>query len=93
MILVLEREGEIQGFISVVLGPNPFTGTLSAAKGFWYTTPAAAGHGAALLREAEKWAKAAGAKVFECAVPQERAARLLNARGYTARDWAFRKPL
>lgn len=92
-ILVLERKGEIQGFISVILGPNPFTGTLTATKGFWYTSPEAAGHGAALLTEAERWAAFAGAKHFECAVPKQRTATLLQKRGYAARDWTFRKPL
>jgi len=92
-ILVLKRAGIIQGFISIILGPNPFTGSLSASKGFWYTTPEAAGYGAYLLAEAERWAKLAGARNFECAVPKERAARLLEQRGYLAREWAFRKPL
>jgi hypothetical protein len=92
-ILVLERAGTIDGFISVLLGPNPFTGTLSATKGFWYTTPEASGYGLALLREAERWAALAGAKHFECAVPKQRTAQLLQKRGYLARDWAFRKIL
>jgi GNAT superfamily N-acetyltransferase len=88
---VSESRGEMAAFIFVTLLYQPLTGRMVAMKGLWESR--VPGHGRAVLRAAERWAKERGADriLVSCFEPQ--AEKLLIRLGYHETERTFERVL
>jgi GNAT superfamily N-acetyltransferase len=92
LLLVLDHDGP-RGMLGMVLYPHPLSGETIAGELFWWVDPAHRGHGVALLREAEAWAREHGAVKVQMIAPNDRVARLYQARGYAPLEQVLQKEL
>jgi len=90
---VYEQDGEVLGGISLIAADDPMTGQKLVGKNLWYMHASASGHGLALLRHAEHYAKQIGAREIWVGVEDDRACTLLQRRGYGLAETKFKKVL
>lgn len=82
-LFVAERGGHLIGMIGLALSMQPLSGEIVAGEWFWYVTPDARGRtGVRLLRQAETWARSAGAAVLVMVAPNADVERLYASSGY-----------
>ena len=92
-LLVSEGGGELDGMIGIIGFPHPISGELTVGELFWWTTPEHRGAGVRLLRAAEAWAKAQGAKRMQMIAPTERVGQFYARVGYEAVETVFQREL
>lgn len=94
-IFVAEREERVIGMLGVLGYVHPMSGEKCAGELFWWLDPNHRGAGGWLLRRAEKWARAYGAKSLQMIAPVENATVALMYRrlGYEPVETAFHKVL
>lgn len=92
---VAEQAGDVLGMIGAALFIHPFSGELVAQEIGWFMKPAARRGRVALslLAEAERWARAAGAQVFQVQAPTLRVGRFYEARGYQPFEYSYQRRL
>ena len=83
----------IAAFLAGAVLPHFHTGIPTAAKTVWLSLPGKGGHGAALIRPFEEWARKQGARRIFFSGRDERTQRLLKLKGYTQLEVAFDKDL
>lgn len=95
LALVAETDGTLLGMIGVVLFPHHLTGALTAGEVFWFVRQSARGTvGLRLLKAAEAWAVAKGAKCLQMSAPPGSSAEAIYARmGFTAIETTHRKEI
>lgn len=86
---VSEKAGELASFIFVFLLHQPLTGETVAMKSLWESR--VPGHGRSVLRAAETWARAEGAKRMIAACFEPGTERLLTMLGYSEVEKSFEK--
>jgi N-acetylglutamate synthase-like GNAT family acetyltransferase len=84
ILLYQNDSGKVAGLIGFIVFPHYFTGELTATEIMWYILPEdrAGGNGIKLLWEAEKEAKAMGAKWMGCSAPDAQTASIYARFGY-----------
>ena len=93
-VCIVLRDGDkLAGCFALALTVNHYSGDLQAQKLGWYVDPAYAGHGLKLLKAAERWAVARGAKSLIAASPAKRLSRVLGGLGYQPMEMVYRKDL
>lgn len=92
-LLVSEGGGELDGMIGIVGYPHPISGELTVGELFWWTTPEHRGAGVRLLRAAEAWAVAQGAKHMQMVAPNERVGKFYERVGYAPVETVFQREL
>jgi GNAT superfamily N-acetyltransferase len=92
LLLVLDRDGP-RGMLGMILYPHPISGETVAGELFWWVDPAHRGRGVALLTRAEAWAREHGAVKVQMIAPNDRVARLYQARGYAPLEQVLQKEL
>src|SRR5262249_9723653 len=91
--LVLERGGQVCGMIGWGLFPHFLSGELVAGEVVWWVDPEHRGQGLNLLREAEKKARAAGAKRMRMTAPTDQGAEVYTRLEYDYVESAYQKTL
>ncbi len=93
--LVIERDGQVVGFMGLVIAEHHVTRRLTAFEVGWFVDEAErrGTQGARLLRRAEKLAHAKGAQELQLSVPVGRLAAFVERMGYTARETTFVREL
>lgn len=92
-LLVMEHDREITGMLGFLVFPHFLSGELVAAEVFWWVEPQHRGDGLKLLREAERRARAAGAKRMQMIAPNQRVASLYSRLGYEFVESAYQRSL
>jgi len=90
-IFVSLYDGEMVGMIGVTLLPHFLSGMLYGAEVFWWCNPERRGHGVRLLRRAESWAKAQGARFFQTTAPTDDVADIYTRLNYRKIEVGFQK--
>jgi GNAT superfamily N-acetyltransferase len=92
---VADRDGDVVGMIGLVGYAHPLSGVPTAGEVMWWMDPDARGHGAALLRRAERWAAETGAQVIQMIAPARHpvVGRLYERRGYVAVETTYQAPV
>lgn len=83
----------IAAFLTGGVLPHFHTGIPTAGKTVWLSLPGKGGHGAALIRPFEDWARKQGATRILFSGRDERTQRLLKLKGYKQLEVAFDKEL
>jgi ribosomal protein S18 acetylase RimI-like enzyme len=94
-VLVGEEDGKVVGLLAFITTLHHFSGQPYAAELMWYVEPEyrKGGIGLRLLWEAEKMAKAVGAKDMVFTAPNEDVAALYKRFGYEKLEVTYRKTL
>lgn len=92
-ILVLERSGVLIGMIGMICTPHFMSGEMFAGEVFWWVDPGERGGGVRLMKSAEEWAAAQGAKTMQMVAPTDRVGRLYARMGYAPTETTFQKAL
>jgi GNAT superfamily N-acetyltransferase len=92
-ILISEHDGRITGMLGYLLYDHFISGERIAGEVFWWVEPEARGDGLRLMREAEKRAKAAGAKQFQFIAPTPQLERIYPRLGYAWVESTFQRSL
>ena len=92
-LFVAEQGGRVTGMIGVAAYMHPWAGEWIAGELFWWVEPEARGPGLALLRCAERWAKAKGCVRMQMIAPNERVGRAYEALGYAELETSYQKDL
>lgn len=92
-VLVLESDAVVIGMIGYLIQPHFISGELMAGEVFWWVRPEYRGKGRMLLAEAEKRARAEGAKAMQMIAPNERVSKLYARIGYTPIETIHQKQL
>jgi GNAT superfamily N-acetyltransferase len=93
LLLVAETAGSIIGAIGMMATPHPYSGSLTLSEMFWYVAPEARGSGVKLLREAERWGKAIGARHIIMIAPDSRVSSFFQRMGYARLEEQFIRTL
>lgn len=93
VVLVVERDGRLIGMIGVGVSENLLSGARTASELFYWMDPAHRGHGIRLLRAAERWARAQGARLMQMIAPDPTVEQLYQRMGYTPWEVAYFKEL
>jgi N-acetylglutamate synthase-like GNAT family acetyltransferase len=91
LALVLEIEGTVTGFILASIFPSPLSGELVGVKNSWVMKHK--GQGMILIRAAEAWAAAKGAKTWIASLPGETSRKVMERMGYKMLEINYEKPL
>lgn len=91
VVFVAAPNGRILGMIGAGLFEHQLTGLLTGQEVGWWMAPEARGAriAMALLDEAERWASAAGAVVFQVQGPSAKVQRFYQRRGYVAYEAGY----
>lgn len=94
-VLLAEEEGKTVGLLGFIIADHHFSGQRYAAELMWYVLAEhrKGGNGLQLLWEAEKQAKAMGAKDFVFTAPSDEVAALYKRFGYSQLEVTYRKVL
>lgn len=92
-MLVSEVDGQIVGMLGYALFPHFISGELVCGEAFWWVEPGYRGEGQKLMQEAERLARAAGAKKMQMIAPDERVGKLYKRFGYEFVESAYQKTL
>lgn len=90
---VADRAGEVVGMIGMILFPHYFSGELMASELLFYVDPMSRGMGLKLLRAAEAWAVACGARSISMIAPTEDIGRIYARFHYQPSERAYVKRL
>ena len=93
VILVSERGGALVGMIGLACYPHPFSGERIAGELFWWVEPEHRGGGVRLLKAAEVWAKAAGARRLQMVAPSPAVADMYRRLGFAEVEQNFDREL
>jgi len=95
LILVAENGGKKPvGMLAMFFFPHYFSGESIAGEVFWWVEPEARGRmGFELLKEAEKIARARGAKKIQMIAPNEQVARVYEHLGYRQVETTYQRSL
>jgi len=92
-LLVAERNGALVGMLGYVIFPHFISGEVTCNEAFWWVEPEHRGEGVRLLREAEKCARASGARVMAMIAPNARVANIYRRMGYEFVEAAYQRTL
>lgn len=92
-IVVLERDGVVEGFIGVIVFPNQLTGRMTGSELIWWVEPHARGAGRLLLDAAVAWAKHEGAREFHVVAWNEGLEVFYRRLGYTKLETVYVRSL
>jgi GNAT superfamily N-acetyltransferase len=94
-IFVADDNGTVVGMIGLAVYPHPMSGDLVATEAFWWLNPEKRGYGVYLLRKAEKWAKAKGARSLAMMAPCDnpRVQEIYTKLGYDAVEITYQRSL
>lgn len=94
-IFVAEDAGVVVGMLGVLAYVQPMSGESVAGELFWWLNPEKRGAGGWLLRRAEKWAKAQGAKKMTMVQPADnpRVGEMYQGFGYQQVEVMHQKEL
>lgn len=94
-IFVADAGGEVIGMIGLAVYQHPMSGEHVAVEAFWWLNPDHRGYGVYLLRKAEKWAKAKGARSLSMMAPCDnpRVQEIYSALGYEAVEVTYQRTL
>lgn len=92
-LILSEKNGKINGMFGYVMHAHFISGETFAGEVFWWQEPESRGDGLRLLREAEKLAKARGAKYMHMIAPTAQVARVYEHFGYEFIESTFQRAL
>lgn len=92
-LLVSERGTELTGMLGFILHNHFISGEIFAGEVFWWVEPEHRGDGVRLLREAERRAKAGGARHLQMIAPSAKVAEFYGRTGYDFVESTFQKAL
>ena len=90
-MLVLEKDGHIEGMIGMICTPHFLSGDMFAGEICWWVNPDHRGDGIRLMKAAETWAKSRNALTIQMVAPNERVGRLYERLGYTQTETSYQK--
>ncbi len=95
LLLVVEADGHLAGFMAATVGFAPVSFDLVGMELGWWSSPAAKGAGLRLLILYERWAKSKGCRLVRMSTPphNERAAQILEKRGFFVSELAWAKAI
>lgn len=95
MLLVVDVDGHLSGFIAATVGFAPVSFDLLGMELGWWASPGAKGAGLRLLILYERWAKSKGCTFVRMSTPphNERAAQILRKRGFFVSELAWAKAI
>lgn len=93
VIFVSGTDDVLTGMIGVKVYVHPMSGERFASEMFWWTQPEARGQGIRLLRKAEQWAAALGARSLQMISPNPRVGQMYAALGYEKTEELWMRPL
>lgn len=93
VVFVSERAGQVTGMIGLLLFDQPLSGDRMATELFWWVEPEHRGQGVRLLKHAETWARAQGAKALQMIAPTEGVEQLYRRLGYDRIEVAYQRAL
>ncbi len=91
IMLVLERDGQLNGMIGMICMPHFLSGDVFAGEICWWVNPGHRGDGLHLMKAAEAWAQARGAKTIQMIAPNDRVGRLYERMGYRRTETTYQK--
>lgn len=92
-LLLSEREGQIIGMMGFILHNHFISGEKVAGEVFWWVEPEYRGDGLRLMHDAERRAKAAGAKYMHMIAPTEQVEAVYERLGYEYVEATYQKTL
>lgn len=94
-IIVSETENLVTGLFAFVIFPHYYSGELTAGEIIWYVEPEyrAGGVGLRLLKEAENYAREAGAVRMQLTAPTEQLGSMYKRCGYHQIEVSFQRTL
>lgn len=92
-LLVSDKGNGPVGMLGYVLHLHFISAQPMAGEIFWWAEPSARGEGLGLLREAEREARASGAKHMQMIAPNHTIAKLYQIRGYEFVESTYQKDL
>lgn len=90
---VSESGNGLTGMIGVFIFRHPMSDDVCATELFWWVEPEHRGQGLRLLRAAERWAKAQGARVLQMIAPTPQVGRVYTALGYDHIEASYQRVL
>lgn len=92
-LIVSERNGQLVGMLGFIIHYHFISGEKVAGEVFWWVEPEHRGDGLRLLREAEKRARAAGAKYMHMIAPTDQVATVYKRLGYEFVEATYQRSL
>lgn len=92
-LLLSEKDGELTGMLGFILHNHFISGEVFAGEVFWWVEPERRGDGLRLLREAEKRARARGAKYMQMIAPTDQVATIYKRLDYEFVEATYQKAL
>jgi len=94
-VVVADVGEAVVGFLALVVVPHDLSAALTAKEVCWYVRPETRGVGLRLLRAAERWARAQGARTVQMIAPRKapRVEALYVALGYEPVEVVFQRTL
>ncbi len=94
-LFVVQAEDGLIGMFGIMIYAHPFSGERVAVEAFWWLHPDRRGYGVYLLRRAERWAAAHGARRLSMMAPADkpRVAEIYEALGYDRVEITYQKDL
>lgn len=89
-ILVADAQGVV-GMLAIYVFEHPYSGERVASELVWWVEPEQRGAGVRLLRAAEQWAAAQGAKVLQMIAPNARVGEFYAKAGYVPVETTFQR--
>lgn len=90
-VFVAETDRRIVGMLAVFCYQHPLSGERVASELVWWVDPESRGAGLRLLRVAEQWAAAHGARALQMIAPDEHVGRLYEHRGYCRMETLYQR--
>lgn len=91
--LVMEHDGEMIGMLGYIVHSHFISGETVAGEVVWWVEPEHRGEGFNLLMEAEKRARAAGAKYMQMIAPTEKLERIYKSMGFEFVEATYQRAL
>ena len=91
VMLVLEKNGCVEGMIGMLCTPHFLSGDMFAGEICWWINPEHRGDGVRLMRSAETWAREQGALSIQMVAPNERVGSLYERMGYQQTETSYQK--
>ena len=91
VMLVLEKNGRVEGMIGMLCTPHFLSGDMFAGEICWWINPEHRGDGVRLMKFAETWAREHGALSIQMVAPNERVGRFYERMGYQQIETSYQK--
>ena len=91
VMLVLEKNGHVEGMIGMLCTPHFLSGDMFAGEVCWWINPEHRGNGVRLMKSAEDWSREHGATSIQMVAPNERVGRLYERLGYKLTEMSYQK--